>query len=159
MSDKKVHEISPSGLRPELEMFGRTDPLESLFTDPKSKELGIPKLFEGGYFAGLNGEDEQANTQLGLFIGKLQVAINEPHEGPVNARQSQVEAEIIGYLLGRKVAKNDEEYIPEALDINSPLLMSLNLVAKKACLQLLREHRGKGSPKPLPNIALESQRD
>ena len=77
------------------------------------------------------------SKQFGLLIEKLQDTISQPHEGAVNTKQCQVEAEIIGYLLGKKVAKRDEEYLPEGFDENSTLLGTLNLIAKKACIQLL----------------------
>lgn len=82
------------------------------------------------------------SKQFALLIEKLQKAIDDYSGAEVNTKRCQVEAEIIGYLIGRKLAKNDKDYVPEDIDSYHTLpLRSLNRVATQAYIAFRRENK------------------
>lgn len=73
------------------------------------------------------------DTSFSTLVQKLTDAMNAPHEGHVNTEQCRVEAELIGYLLGKKIVKKSAEYVPEGFDGYPTLpLPALNSVATVA---------------------------
>lgn len=94
------------------------------------------------------------------LVTKLADAIASPHTGAVNEVQCQVEAEIIGYLMGRKVAKNDAKYVPKGFgDHSSQLLETLNRVASKASVVLLRAKKKERTRGQFSEETFKTQRD
>lgn len=78
------------------------------------------------------------SKQFSLLIQKLRASIDGYEGDGVNEERCRVEAEIIGYLIGRKVIKKDPEYVPEDLEKYLQLsLPKLNLVAIGAALEML----------------------
>jgi hypothetical protein len=84
------------------------------------------------------------STQFKLLIKKLESAIKKSKKNELNTLQCQIETEIIGYLLGRKIAQENAEYVPEDLSKYPTLpLVSLNRVAKKAFHELQEKQKDK----------------
>lgn len=72
-----------------------------------------------------------------LLIQRLEETSAKPADGAINLPQCDVETEIIGYLVGCKLAKHDPTYTPEDLS-SYPLLplAKLNHLASKAATVL-----------------------
>ncbi len=99
------------------------------------------------------------SKQFSLLVAKLQDAIDKHPRARVNTQQCQVEAEIIGYLIGRKVAKNNSKYVPEDIDEYHTLpLRSLNRVATHAYIAFQQEQKKDKRLRPLAQILSKFRR-
>jgi hypothetical protein len=88
------------------------------------------------------------------LVKKLRDAINRKKPNTVNLKQAQIEAEIIGYLIGLKVSKKQINYAPPSIGYFRDLpLQQLLMVAQKAASEIL-------APETTPKLPkLESQRE
>lgn len=140
-----------------IEKFKTIELLKPFFEEKVSLELNLNQTLLQGIDRGLHEQAETEREQFSLLINRLGEAHGTPSQGKVNIVQCQVETEIIGYLIGRKVAKNSEDYAPEDIASSHTLpLRSLNRVARHAS----RAFHGKSeSPQKLPKVESESQRE
>ncbi len=91
------------------------------------------------------------------LVTKLMDATEKQIADEVNIARCQAEAEIIGYLIGRKLVKNDPDYVPEEIDNYHTLpLRSLNRVATQACISL---KQGESGQKSSQSLETETARD
>lgn len=81
------------------------------------------------------------NRQFADLITKLKKTMDKPSVEKVNAEQCQVEAEIVGYLLGRKIAMGDSKFVPQGIDNHTLPLRSLNRVATSAYIAFQSENK------------------
>lgn len=85
---------------------------------------------------------KETMSKFSDLVDKLIKADEAPIKGEVNVAKCQAEAEIVGYLIGRKLRKNDSKFAPTEIDKYHTLaLRSLNRVASQAAKSLMGEHK------------------
>lgn len=93
----------------------------------------LDQPFLHGVYEGFHEKSPTDNQEFFKLLSQLDGAISAHTGEGINVEKAQVETQIVGYLVAKKVSNKDARFIPEELDVSLPRLIDgLDFLARNA---------------------------